>query len=140
MPHPPLFLRARARPGGRAVTASRQELGRRGEAFAGRHLHSLGYAILESNYRTRRGEIDLVAEKDGHIVFVEVRTRIGNNVGSPEESVTAKKRAHLVAVAQEYLQAHGAEGRDWRIDVVAVEMRPRGGLERVDVLENAVEL
>ena len=58
-------------------------------------------------------------------------------MGSPEESITARKQAHMVAAAQEYLQAMDMEGRQWRIDVVAVE---RDGLVRLDVIENAIEL
>ena len=123
-----------------AVTADRRDLGSRGEELAKRHLLSRGYRVLESNYRAKGGEIDLVAEKDGTLVFVEVRTRHRSGFGSPEESVTARKRAHLVEAAQEYLQASGAEDRDWRIDLVAVRMAREGRVVGIDLLENAVEL
>lgn len=122
------------------MSNDRQRLGRRGEEVARRHLQARGYRILEANYRTREGEIDLVAEHEGALVFVEVRTRTGNAIGSPEESVTAVKRGHPVAAAQEYLQEHRAEDRDWRIDLVAIELAPGRGLERIDVIPNAVEL
>jgi putative endonuclease len=118
----------------------RQRLGRRGEALARRHLQSRGYVVLEANYRTRNGEIDLVAEKDGGIVFVEVRTRASGRFGPPEESVTPEKREHLVAAAQQYLQDRDAADRDWRIDLVAVEVGPGGRVARLDILENVVEL
>ena len=121
------------------MSSPRQRLGRRGEEFARRHLIANGYSILQANYRVRTGEIDLVTQKDGNLVFVEVRTRTGDSVGSPEESITPRKREHLVETAQHYLQEHGNEGRDWRIDLVAVALRPWGGLERVDIVENAVE-
>ena len=122
------------------MRSQRQILGRRGEDLARRHLTANGYTIVHANYRARGGEIDLVAEKDGTLVFVEVRTRTGSALGSPEESITPRKQEHLVAAAQQYLQEREIEGRDWRIDLVAVELRPRGGLLRVDILPNAVEL
>lgn len=121
------------------MSNSRQRVGRRGEELARRRLRTLGYRILESNYRVKSGEIDVVTEKDGALVFVEVRTRGPLGFGSPEESLTHSKREHLVAAAQEYLQANGAEEREWRIDLVAVEYYPDGGVRRIDVVENAVE-
>ena len=81
----------------------------------------------------------LSPSKGQSLVFVEVRTRRGDRFGTPEESITPAKRAHLIAAAQAYLQAHSLEDRDWRIDVVAVEMSSRGELVRVDVIENAIE-
>ena len=122
------------------MTSDRRDLGIRGEELARRHLLSRGYRVLESNYRAKGGEIDVVAEKDGTLVFVEVRTRHRSGFGSPEESVTARKRARLVDAAQEYLQTSGAEDRDWRIDLVAVRMEREGEVVRIDLLENAVEL
>ncbi len=111
-------------------------MGRRGEELARCHLESKGYTILEANYRTRSGEVDLIAESNGVLVFVEVRTRTGTAFGSPEESLTPRKRSHLVAPAQEYLHAADAE---WRIDLVAVELGREGRPVRLDVTENAVE-
>ena len=122
------------------MTDQRRRLGRRGEELAKRHLVSIGYAVLESNHRTKSGEIDLIAEREGVLVFVEVRTRRGSGFGSPEESVTAAKRSRLVTCAEEYIQSAGVESVDWRIDVVALELDASGRLIRLDVLENAVEV
>ena len=122
------------------MSSDRQRLGRRGEELARRHIEELGYTILEANYRAASGEIDLVADHAGTLAFVEVRTRRGGAAGSPEESLTPRKRSHMTEAAMEYLQANGAEGQDWRIDLVAVEMAADGRLLRVEVLENAVEL
>ena len=122
------------------MSTSRQRLGKHGEQLAKRHLETSGYSILEANYRSNAGEIDLVANKDGALVFVEVRTRTGGSLGSPEESMTPRKRSHLVGAAQEYLQAKQLEDREWRIDLVSIEFGQGGTLERMDVLENAVEL
>jgi putative endonuclease len=122
------------------MTDGRQRVGRRGEELAKRHLEASGYSILEANYRGKAGEIDLVAEKDGVLVFVEVRARTGAAFGSPEESITPQKRSHIVDTALEYLQANGAESREWRVDLVAIELEAGARLKRLDVLENAVEL
>ena len=121
------------------MTDPRQRVGRLGEDLARSHLESIGYTILEANYRTRSGEVDLIAEFDGMLIFVEVRTRTGSAFGSPEESLTPRKRSHLVAVALEYLQEADVADAEWRIDLVAVELRPDGKPVRLDVIENAVE-
>jgi putative endonuclease len=118
----------------------RQRLGRRGERLAQTHLEERGYTVLETNYHIPSGEIDLVVEKDGQLVFVEVRTRTGTALGSPEESITETKRSRLADCAQEYLEAVGAAGAEWRIDVVALEVDPNGRVLRLDVVQNAVEL
>jgi putative endonuclease len=108
--------------------------------MARRHLEARGYAILGANYRTKRGEIDIVTEKDGVLVFVEVRSRSVPGFGTPEESITPEKRSRLVAAAEEYLMAAGVEEAEWRIDVVALELDSRGRLQRLNVIENAVEV
>ena len=122
------------------MTSSRQRLGQRGEEIAKRRLESEGYNVLEVNYRAGRVEIDLVAEQGGVLVFVEVRTRRGLSYGPPEESITPSKQAHLVAAAHAYLQGHDAAARDWRIDVVAINLGRDGRVSRLDVIRNAVEL
>lgn len=119
---------------------ARQRTGRLGEDMARKHLESKGYRIIETNHRCPSGEIDIIAELDQTLAFVEVRTRRGPSMGRPEESITPRKQAHMVAAAQEYLQAMDMESRQWRIDVVAVELDRRHGLVRLDVIENAVEL
>lgn len=122
------------------MSTQRQRLGKRSEALARRHLEASGYAILSANCRTSQGEIDVVAEKDGVLVFVEVRSRRPGGFGPPEESLSPRKRSHMVGAALAYLQANGAEHRDWRIDVVAVELTPGGRLARLEIIENAIEL
>ena len=120
------------------VSKARKRLGDAGEEMAARELTRRGYTVRERNWRCPEGELDLVAEQDGALVFVEVRTRRGDRFGTPEESITPVKRAHLIASAQAYLQAHSLDC-DWRIDVIAIEMSSRGELLRMDVIENAIE-
>lgn len=114
-------------------------VGAAGEELAARELARRGYVIRERNWRCAAGEVDLVAEQDDALVFVEVKTRRSNQFGAPEESITFAKRAHLIAAAQTYLQEHQLQDCDWRIDVVAIELGPHGRVQRIDVIENAVE-
>ncbi len=117
---------------------SRQSLGALGERLARRHLEDKGYHILEANFRSPYGEVDLVARHGEHLVFVEVRARRGRNFGTPEESMTPAKGQRLVATAQSYLEAHPHPSGLWRIDFVAVELSPQGKLLRIEIIENAV--
>jgi len=80
-----------------------------------------------------------VTEKGGALIFVEVRTRRGDRLGTPEESITPAKRAKLIAAAQTYLDEHGQTDRAWRIDVVAIEIDSRGEVKRCNLIENAIE-
>jgi len=100
-------------------------------------LAAKGYQLVTRNWRCPIGEIDLVVESGGCLAFVEVRTRRGESLGSPEESVSKTKRARLIALAESYVQSTDWQG-DWRIDVVAVELDSRGRLKRLDYYENAV--
>jgi putative endonuclease len=117
----------------------RQSLGKRGEAYAADYLAAHGYAILERNWHCPLGELDLVAERGSQLIFVEVRTRQTDRLGTPEESITPAKRAKLIAAAQTYLDAHDQADRDWRIDVVAIEVGSRGAVTRCTLIENAIE-
>ena len=121
------------------MSDQRQAVGQRGEAYAAQFLTARGYTIRARNWRCAVGELDLVAERDGVLVFVEVRTRHGDRLGTPEESITPAKRAKLIAAAQTYLDEHDAADRDWRIDVVAIEIGARGEVKRCEVIENAIE-
>ena len=85
-----------------------------------------------------KGEIDIVAEHSGDLVFVEVKARRSGAFGKPEESVTEAKKARLAAAGQTYMAARGLEHSDWRIDLVAVELDRTGRAERVEVIRDAV--
>lgn len=127
----------------------RQLLGRWGEDQAAEYLVEHGYSILERNVRTRYGEIDLVAQlpegillsSESHqvTVFVEVKTRSNQTFGLPEESVTARKREHMIAAAQSYLQAHPELGDAWRIDVIAIQRLQPGKSPSIYHFENAIQ-
>ncbi len=100
----------------------RRATGKLGESLAERYLVRQGTSIVERNYRCRAGEIDLVADDDGTVVFVEVRTRRSDSFGTPEESITSRKSRAMIDCAQAYLAERGAERRPWRIDLVAIRL------------------
>src|SRR5205807_6725350 len=82
--------------------AARQGLGRTGERLAAEELLRQGYRIVQQNFRCKHGEIDLIAEDEHDLIFVEVKTRRGNAYGLPEEAVTARKRQKIIQVASYY--------------------------------------
>lgn len=110
--------------------------GSRGERLAREFLAARGYRILETNYRAPGGEVDIVAHQDGCLVFVEVRTRHGADMGTPAESVTPAKLKRLEVLAHAYLQAHPEAPADWRIDVVAIDL-PRGQPPSIELIPHA---
>lgn len=116
---------------------SRTQLGEWGESLAAEHLAANGYEIVERNWRCTQGEIDLVVWAGLQLVFVEVKTRRGRAMGSPEESVTQRKAQRLIELARNYVAQMGREV-DWRIDLVAVELDDAGRLIRCDHIPNAV--
>ena len=117
--------------------ADRQKLGRWGESVAARHLEAKGYEIVAHNWRCRQGEIDLVARAGEEWVFVEVKTRRGRDLGTPEEGLTTHKSRKLLELGQLYLAANDMDV-DWRIDLVAVELDKAGKLLRCEHIPNAV--
>ena len=120
------------------MTGARQSLGRRGEQLAAGHLQSLGYSIVQYNYRCPAGEVDLIAWKGDALVFVEVKARRSRRFGLPEEALTPRKQAHLLAAAQTYLQENHLEDAKWRVDVIAIELDSSGNVRRLRHIENAV--
>ncbi len=110
-------------------------LGRRGEELAAQELQRQGYEIIERNWRCAVGEADIIARRGSMWAFVEVRTRRGEAFGTPEESITPRKRARMQAVAERYMAEHGLWEADGQLLVVAVEMDRGGRLQRVEILE-----
>ncbi|MDH7516034.1 MAG: YraN family protein [Bacteroidota bacterium] len=110
-------------------------LARTSEDLAARHLSSLGYEILERNYRYGRGEIDIVAADGGTIVFVEVKARTSERFGSPETAVTAGKQRQLSRVALGWLVGHERSDVPCRFDIVAVKWSQ--GIASLRVIRNA---
>jgi putative endonuclease len=120
------------------VRDGRRRLGAFGERLAAAHLTAKGYRIRARNYRCREGEIDIVAQDGETLVFVEVRTRRGDALGTPAESITTIKESRLVAAAMAYVQALPQPPADQRIDVVAIQLSPDGRLLAIDHIQGAV--
>ena len=120
------------------MPSRRQRYGRKSEVRAARHLQACGYVILEKNYRTRHGEIDIIAEDNGVIVFVEVKTRKSGRYGDPKFAVTAQKKRKISMVALEYLKKHHTLQTPARFDVVSIQSSKAE--ETVEVIPNAFEL
>lgn len=119
---------------------STRSVGERGEDLAMRYLAGKGYSLVERNYRTRRGEVDLVVRRENVLVFVEVKLRRGSSFGDPLEAVTPRKQGRLRLAAEEYLAELAEEvllGLDEiRFDVVGIRVRG-GGLPEFRHVENA---
>jgi putative endonuclease len=103
------------------MTRHRQILGKAGEDLAVAALVARGYAILDRRYRSRHGEIDIVAVEGQTVVFVEVRARSAREFGSAAESVTDAKKRKVTAMAVEYLARRRLTDRPCRFDVVAID-------------------
>lgn len=98
------------------------EVGRKGEELARAHLRRRGWRILETNHRSRLGEVDVICREGETVVFVEVKTRTSDAFGAPAEAVGTRKQNRLRALAQEYLAAGGLDSADIRFDVVAIRL------------------
>jgi putative endonuclease len=118
---------------------NRQEVGKLGEKLAQKFLKKRGYHILETGFRCRSGEIDIVAQQKDCLVFVEVRTKSNLDFGTPEESITQGKKRKLITSALSYMSTHQGLPPAWRIDVVAIEIGSKGKAKRIELIENAVE-
>lgn len=119
--------------------ATASQTGAHGEEVAARHLLAHGYSIRHRNWRHNHGELDIVAERDGVIVFVEVRARRSDAFGTPEESLLPRKRAKLIETAQAYLAAHALEDAACRIDVIMLDLDARLAVKRLAHIESAIE-
>lgn len=122
------------------MTRERLELGRLGEDAAVKKIKSLGYKVLERNYRARSGEIDIIGVDGGVLVFIEVKSRSSTEFGTPGEAVGRRKQIHITRAAMEYLQSRGIEDSEVRFDVVSVLFED-GGLKRpsIEVIKGAFE-
>jgi putative endonuclease len=106
--------------------------GESGEDLACEHLRGRGMRVLARNFRCRSGEIDIVADDRGTVVFVEVKERRGDSHGSAVEAVTLEKRRRVVRAARVYAATHGLSESPVRFDVLAIDWGPEGPRVRHD--------
>lgn len=110
---------------------TRKQTGNEGEKVALRHLLANGYDILHTNWRSKLGELDIVALKEGTLIIVEVRSRTASaefGFGLPEESVDARKQMKLRRLAELYITMNGVAARQVRFDVIAVRFSRDAGV------------
>jgi len=105
-----------------SLSQKTSDLGRVSENFAVGLLQSKGYKIIDRNFHSRFGEIDIVAEINNTVVFVEVKARWSNKFGLPEEAVTPQKIWKIKKTADYYCLINSIKDKKMRIDVVAMEM------------------
>jgi putative endonuclease len=103
------------------VAPYKQTTGKQGEDIAVQELQRRGYAILARRYRTRFGEIDIIAQERGAIVFVEVKARRSSRFGTAAEAISFWKRRRIAAMALDYLAWTGRSNAPCRFDVVAID-------------------
>ena len=126
----------------------RKTFGRLGEDLAASHLEREGWRIVERNYRTREGELDLIVARAGSLAFCEVKTLVRRRLSpasgpaNPVECVGPAKRSKVRRMARAWLAQHrrgppsGSHG-ELRLDVIGVTLDPDGTLVRLDHVENA---
>ena len=115
----------------------KKAIGAEGERVAVRFLKKRGYKILQRNYRSRGGEIDIVCYDHGCIVFVEVKTRFSNVYGAPELAVNETKRRQIIKTASHYIAQKKIEGVDLRFDVVSIFHSPDARRPAITLFKNA---
>jgi putative endonuclease len=103
------------------VTLERLSLGKTGEDIAVAALERRGYAILACRYRTRRGEIDIIAQDGETTVFIEVKARVSERYGTAAEAVGRAKQRRLARMAFDYVTRNKLVDRPCRFDVVAID-------------------
>ncbi len=119
------------------MAVDRIAFGKSGEDLACRELERRGYAIVARRYRTRAGELDIVARDGATLVFVEVKARAGRGFGAAAEAVTAGKRRRIVQLAREYVMRHHLESHPCRFDVVSIDFDAGGPV--VELFQNAFD-
>lgn len=116
-----------------------RKLGKEGEGIAAKLFSSKGYKILERNYHTRFGEIDLVVSKNDGLTFVEVKLKHGDNFGTPEEMIGNSKLSQVQRMAEFYLMDKPQMAKSFKtysIDAVCIVTNENGEVERINHYEN----
>lgn len=124
---------------GFAVTKRNLSLGASGEEIASCFLKENGYKILKKNYKTKFGEIDIIAKDEDTFAFIEVKTRYSDRFGSPVEALSKSKQRHISKVALWFLKENNLWDRKARFDVVSVVYSSKDN-PKLELIKNAFEL
>ncbi|MFQ5716423.1 MAG: YraN family protein [Nitrospinales bacterium] len=120
------------------MTQARSQFGKKGEEAAAAFLRKKGYRILKMNFRSKAGEIDIIAEHKKTVVFVEVKARASWEFGPPLSALTPCKQKKLVRLAECFLARYKAGGRERRFDVVSISGEPdRPQSWKIELLQDA---
>lgn len=111
--------------------------GQLAEEAAAEYLRSQNYVIMERNFRSRLGEIDIIARDKDTLVFIEVRSRKGNRFGLPQETVNWEKQQRVRKMAQQYLKTTGQVQRYCRFDVIGVLFNDRMEITSIELIRDA---
>ncbi|NNK85379.1 MAG: YraN family protein [Desulfobacterales bacterium] len=117
---------------------SRQKFGKKSESIAAGYLKKQGYKIIELNYRTKLGEIDIIAKDKGTLAFIEVKARRSDQFGNPKWAVTPQKQKKISMVALQYLKTTGQSNAKARFDVVSIISSHDN--PSIEIVKNAFEL
>ena len=115
-------------------------IGKFGEDIASKYLEAKGYKIKERNYRTFLGEIDIISEYKGNIIFVEVKTRRSNKFGYPEEAINYNKQRKIIKNALCYLAKYNLWKNNYYFDVILVSISNHKDIKRIKHIRNAFYL
>ncbi|KKS77319.1 MAG: hypothetical protein UV74_C0013G0589 [Candidatus Woesebacteria bacterium GW2011_GWB1_43_14] len=116
--------------------------GRLGEDLAEKFLRRKGYRVISRNFSTRYGELDLIGTKDGRLVFIEVKTKIGDRFGQPEEMINRKKVSQIMRIAQSFILRNKEIASKYplhQVDAVCIVLGDDNSLVRLDHYENIGE-
>lgn len=116
----------------------RRVAGKKGEELAVKFLKKAGYNILEKNFRSRLGEVDIIAEEKGSLVFIEVKSRASRQFGDPKEAITEQKKRQISKTALGFMNRHKLFGQQARFDVVTIQFV--NGKPQFELVKNAFDV
>lgn len=118
------------------MQTTKQLSGFRGESIAADFIKERGYKIIERNFRTKSGEIDIIALDKNTLVFIEVKTRSTAEFGSPLEAITSRKMNSLIRTAEFYKIKHPNLPQAMRIDAVAISLNELNAFKSIELVQN----
>ncbi len=117
---------------------SKKEIGVEGEEIAVKSLKRKGYKIVQRNYRCKLGEIDIIAERNGVLIFVEVKTKRTNDFGPPQYAVTPAQRDQISKSALCYIKEKGLTEQSCRFDVITINFSPGSNKSEVGIIRTSI--